>query len=355
MTIAVYITRLLTLRIVASLLAVAALLQLFDLLNNARQLLSRGGAISDLFTYATLRLPTTLEQAVPIAVLVGALATMFALTRSNEIVALRSAGMTIYRIFLICAPTTVAAAAVHFILIDVVTPVSERHFVDWRTRFESAGEGSDEGKAIWLRSADAIMRISNIADGGRTLHGIKIVRLSDAGKITSWIDAELAQLTADGWMLSGARTTSIESGSIALQEQGYRRWPSTLDPASIVELTSPAESRSVTQLRQILQGVWAGDSSPSYYLTRLYRTYAFPLASILMLLLALPATYMSRRRGDAGRGLGLGFGLGMGYLITEGLLAALGSAGALPPLLAVWSAPALFALIGASVVLNHEE
>lgn len=356
MTIALYITRLLIWRVAASLLAVAALLQLFDLLNNARQLLSRGGTISDLATYAVLRLPATLEQALPIAMLIGALATLLALARSNEIVVLRSSGMTIYRIFLICLPTAIATATIHFVLVDTITPVSERRFSSWWASFDSAAATSADRAAFWLRSPDAIMRIEGFSDGGRALIGIKVVQLSDKGLVTGWTDADTAHLTSEGWIFRSSRTmTVLEHGAVAIQEEERRRWPSALDPASIVEVTTPAESRSTAQLRQILQGAWAGGSGTNYYLTRLYRSYALPLASLLMLLLALPAAYMSRRRGDAGRYLGLGFGLGMGYLIIDGLLAALGSAGALPPVVAAWSAPTLLALIGMSVVLHHEE
>lgn len=354
-TIARYITTLLAARLLVSLLAITALLQLFDLFNNARGLLSRGGTTADLVTYAWLRLPMTIEQAIPIAMLVGSLATLLSLSRANEITALRGAGVTVYRILLACAPTAVVAATMHFILIESITPGAERRFVDWWNGFEAGRDPANDERAIWARGGDSILRVHAIADAGERLNGLQIVELSEQGLVTRWINADFAQRTSEGWVLRDVRTTTVDYGLVNIAREDIQRWPSDLDPASVVEMASPTESLSIAQLRSILGGTSAGEHSPSYYLTRLHRTYAFPLASVLMVLLAAPAAYMIRRRGDAGRGLALGFGLGMAYLLADGLLSALGGAGALPPVLAAWAAPALFALVGTSVLLHYEE
>jgi lipopolysaccharide export system permease protein len=355
-TVARYISGLLAMRLALALLALSALLELFDLFNNARELLSRGGTLPDLVTYAALRLPITVENALPIAMLVGALATFLSLARSNEMTALRTAGLTVYRIVLIAAPTAIVAGLVHFVLIDIVTPWSERRFVDWWSSFEAQQSATGAAdNAVWLRSGDSVVRVGGIAESSQTLSKVKIVRLSDSGTVVGWIDAESAKQTPAGWTLQGVRTTRLDGSRIAVTAEADRPWSGALDPASIVELTSPTRNVSTTRMREILRGTRAGENSPSYYQTRLYHSYAFPFASLLMLLLAAPAAYSIRRHGGAGRGLALGFGLGMAYLVTDGLLSAFGEARVLPPLIAAGAAPVLFALIGGSVLVHYEQ
>jgi lipopolysaccharide export LptBFGC system permease protein LptF len=46
--------------------------------------------------------------------------------------------------------------------------------------------------------------------------------------------------------------------------------------------------------------------------------------------------------------------LGLGYLVTAGLLTALGEAGALPPAIAAWTAPACFAMAGLWLLWREE-
>lgn len=350
-----YIGRMLVIRLLISLLALSALLQVLDLFDNARDLLSRGGGTQDILTYTGLRFPTIIEQALPIAFLVWTLATLMSLARSNEMLALRSAGYTTYRILAVCLPIAIVSGIIHFILIDQVTPWSERRFLDWWSAFDAENPSQDNQADIWLRSLNSVVLVRGLSEAGQALNHVTIVQLSDNGLATGWIDAESAKRLPEGWVLYDTRTTKIENGRVAVESSDRLPWPGVLDPSSIVDLASPTDSVSTARLRRILQGTWAGENSPSYYLTRLYHSYASPLASLLMLLLAAPAAYIIRRRGGTGRELGLGFALGMGYLVADGLFSAFGEAGVLPPLIAAWTAPILFALIGGSILLHYEE
>jgi lipopolysaccharide export system permease protein len=47
--------------------------------------------------------------------------------------------------------------------------------------------------------------------------------------------------------------------------------------------------------------------------------------------------------------------LGLGFLLSGGLLGALGEAGLLPASLAVWSVPLVFATIGAMLLMHYDE
>jgi lipopolysaccharide export system permease protein len=64
-----------------------------------------------------------------------------------------------------------------------------------------------------------------------------------------------------------------------------------------------------------------------------------------MLLLAAPTARLMSRAGG-GASLLVALGLGLGYLLCDGIMAALGTGGRLPPAIAVSVAPALFFLIG---------
>ena len=58
--------------------------------------------------------------------------------------------------------------------------------------------------------------------------------------------------------------------------------------------------------------------------------------------------------GGGARRAAVGLALGLGYLVAAGLLEALGEAAVLPPVLAAWTAPLLFAAAGV-LLLQREE
>jgi lipopolysaccharide export system permease protein len=95
------------------------------------------------------------------------------------------------------------------------------------------------------------------------------------------------------------------------------------------------------------------DRSPSQFKTRLYRTIAEALAPIIMLLLALP-TALGNTRSNRTAPIIFGLGCGLLYLVTDGLLTAMGSTGVLPAALAAWGAPIGFAAGAVSLLLYAE-
>jgi lipopolysaccharide export system permease protein len=77
------------------------------------------------------------------------------------------------------------------------------------------------------------------------------------------------------------------------------------------------------------------------------------MAPIIMLLLALP-TALGHARSNRTAPIIFGLGCGLLYLVTDGLLTAMGSTGILPPLAAAWGAPVVFAA-GAVTLLLYSE
>lgn len=78
----------------------------------------------------------------------------------------------------------------------------------------------------------------------------------------------------------------------------------------------------------------------------------YPLAIIVMLMLALPFGYLQVRAGGIGLKLFFGISLGVGFYIMNGLFSNLGLINTWPPWLAV-SIPSILFLALALVMLNR--
>ena len=93
----------------------------------------------------------------------------------------------------------------------------------------------------------------------------------------------------------------------------------------------------------------------AFYRTRVQSAAAALATPFVMLLLAAPAAFgLPRQGGGAARRAAVGLALGLGYLVAAGLLEALGEASVLPPVLAAWTAPFVFAVAGV-LLLQREE
>lgn len=354
-TITRYLTRTFLVRVLSVLLALSALLQLLDLLDAASTVLERGLGGGGLVYYTMIRLPMVVERVVPLAVLIGSLSTLWTFASTNEIVAMRSVGMTPYQIMGALLPAALVVAIGHFLLADQVAPRAERSFVTWWAATELPSEAKDDDpvKPVWFRLGDDVVRIATIADDGRTIEGLEMVSRDAQGKATGLMSAARGEHGPDGWRLYDVVRTRIAEPPRVTHEDSTK-WDVELSPGNMIDLRKPTENISFNRLLRIVRGSWAGGESPSFYATRLHSTYAAPLASLVMLLLAAPVAHGMRRRGGAMGSLALGTVIGLIFLLSSGILSSMGQAGALPAVVAVWSPLIFFAAIGGAIMVYVE-
>lgn len=354
-TITRYLTRTFLVRVLSVLLALSALLQLLDLLDAASTVLERGLGGSGMLYYTTIRLPMVVERVVPLAVLIGSLSTLWTFASTNEIVAMRSVGMTPYQIMGALLPAALALALGHFLLADQVAPRAERAFVTWWAATEPPSEVKEDepSKPVWFRLSGDVVRIASIAEDGTRFEGLEIVGRDEQGKATHLMSAARGERGPDGWRLFDVVRTSIGEPPRVTREDSAV-WDVALSPGNMIDLRKPTENISFNRLLRIVRGSWAGGESPSFYATRLHSTYAAPLASLVMLLLAAPVAHGMRRRGGAMGSLALGTVIGLVFLLSSGILSSMGQAGALPPVVAVWSPLIFFAAIGGAIMVYVE-
>ena len=87
------------------------------------------------------------------------------------------------------------------------------------------------------------------------------------------------------------------------------------------------------------------------YVVQLQRKIAFPFVTLIMTLLAIPFAVTTGRRG-AMYGIGIGIVLAIAYWTMQSVFAAIGSGGAISPLLAAWAPNILFGAAAVFMILT---
>ncbi len=357
MTLRRYLTRLFAGRALGALLALAALLQLLDLLDRAGEVLARGGGVADVARHAALRLPTLLGHAVPLAVLVGAALVFLRLAATSEMAALRAAGVGAWRVLGALAPACALAAVTQCALLLVVAPRTERALADWWAGRDaaSASEPVALPRRLWLRNGSDVVAVDAASLDGTRLEGVLVVRRGAEGQVSARIEARRAEhdAAAGGWTLRGASV--VRPAQARAEAAATLAWPDGPAPAAVRDLARPTEAQAPGRLLAGLRGEGAAARGAAFYETRAHSAAAMLATPFVMALLAAPAAFGLPRRGGGGtRRAAVGVALGLGYLVAAGLLGALGEAGAVPPALAAWTAPLVFAAAGA-LLLQREE
>jgi LPS export ABC transporter permease LptG len=333
--------------------ATAVLLQMVDIFDRGDAFVERGMGLADMGRYAWLRLPAILEQTIPIAALAGAMIAFLHLSRSQEMVAIRSAGISQYRLFLMAFPVAVLLALAIFVLADRVAPRSEVALTSWwNASAPDAGSKPQEGR--WFRIGGDLVEAARASPDGSRLEGVTIYRRDPDGLLTDRITARSAGMENGGWLLRDAESAKIRPGGTIFTPSATLAWPTALASDDVRSffaasplISSDAARRSLARDAPVGQG-------DAFFETRLHRMFAEPLAPILMLLLALPLAFASARTGPSWFVLAYAAGGGLAYIVLDGVLTVTAQLGMIPAAIGAWTAPILFGLTGLTVLLYSE-
>ena len=351
-TLAFYLSlRLLKWTLIA-LVAVAGFLQLVDLFERGEDFVARNMGLADVARYAWLRLPALLLQALPIAALAGAMVVFADFGRSREMVAIRGAGISQYRILLMALPVPLLLAAASLFLADQAAPRGQLALADWWARTAPAEAAAPPAR--WFRIDGEIVRARAASPDGRRLTGVDLFRRDADGLIAERVTAAAAILGSEGWTLRQVRRSRYGPDGATSDHLQRLAWDARLRPDDVAAFFAAPAALSSSAARRALDSAAPVSRGRALFETRLHRLGAEPLAPLVMLLLALPLAFVSPRTDRTWPALLYAGGGGLLYLVGDGVLTVAAQVGYLPAGVGAWTAPIVGLLGGACVLLYWE-
>ena len=334
-----YLQRRVGVQILALLAVLTAMMQLLELLDVTSEILDRGQGVGALMYYAVLRLPAELGLALPLAVLLGTMTALNAMARTLEITAMRASGVSLMRMLGYLLPVFVVIASVQVAIQQLVLPPVEIELKRWWSA--STPPDDKESTRLWAHTSAGLVAIDTFSPDGRQLQGVRLYE-REAGLLSSRLRAANARWDGRAWQLSDVTELRLVAGKIHSVHDAAREWQTNLHPDEVLRLGVTRPYLSSIMLNDVIVGARVGSQPLSYYQTALYRSYAAPFGVFIMLLLAMPTAATKTRHSGGGGAMVLALALGLAFLLSDGILASLGSSGQLPPLLTAVAAPALF-------------
>jgi lipopolysaccharide export system permease protein len=351
MTGAYYLSRTFLSRFGLLLFAFLVLFEIFDMMATGEDIISRNDSVRALFVYAALRVPEIAVQTLPFSVLLGALFTLAGLAQHNEIVVLKSAGISFFQILAMLGPLGIAIGLGHFVLADQVVPRLSPRIELLRDPEGRHGEEDAFAAGIWLRDGSAVVSMASASRDGRVVEQVSVFQRDERGRLEATLRAQEGRFEDGGWTLTSVeRVAPGEPRRLVPAMQ----WATGLRPAQLSSLAAHPSLLAIKQILRFIRTPEVGARPVHVYETWLQERISLLLKPLLMILLAAPAANLTRRQAGMAGSLGYGIAAGFAYFVADGLALAFGEAGKLPPLIAAWAPGAIFAAAGAYVVLQVE-
>lgn len=357
-TTARYMSALFVKRVLLIALGFAFMLTLFDVLNNSDQIERRFGAGFDvMFRYMGWRFPEMVATGLPFSILLAALLTLLGMAQNNEVMALKAAGMSFWRMLMLLAPAAALVAVGHFAVADQAVPWAKRKLALMeldRPGEDAQAQGRAKERPVWLRDANWLVQAQSVQRDGRLLTGVVLMRRDRDGNLVERVAAKQARWERGAWSLRDATVQAIEPQAVAEAKVDARPWTTPLRPVDFYNQASGSGQFSAKQLISLASGESLGARPAYVFDTWLQRRFTLPAVAFMMLLLAAPVAQARVRAANLGARLAAGVCLGFLYFVADGVALALGESGAVLPLVSAWAPVVIFASVGGSVLLRIE-
>lgn len=317
---------------------------LFDFIHKSTKYLSLyKPKTEDLVLFYLYQSPTFIVQILPIATLLASVITMVLLSRTNEVTAMRAAGMGPMRIGMPVAVGGLVLSVFSAFVGEVVVPRSAKrmHYVE-EVRIKKKSQQKMYDGSKWFRDDKSFYHFGHYDVVTQSIQDITIIEMGDGFKPEKkrYITSAKYQPGSRNWLLSGIVTYYFWSnGSIAYSETlASQRATLPVNPKKFQKDERQANELSIGELAQFIERGESAGLDVSYFQVDYHVKLAFYFASFVVSLIGLRFGYRSERSLETAGGVLLAVAIGVLYWFILNSGSALGKRGTLPPFLAAWMA-----------------
>lgn len=336
-----------------TLLVFAALLVLFGFLDLLHELESLGKGhyqLLSMLLYVALQIPGHIYELFPIAALIGTLYALVQLAQHSEITVMRVSGVSPSRMAWSLVRAGSLFVLLTFVVGEFIAPPSERFATQLRIRAMSAVVAQEFRSGLWLKDGPAFVNVKEVLPDS-TLIGVKIYEFDPNYHLrTISFASEGKYLKDNNWLLEHVEQTRFDGVSTQVTQLPQAYWNSVLSPDMLSILLVVPEQMSTWNLYYYVQHLRENKQKTSRFEIALWNKLVYPLATLVMMLMALPFAFLRARMGAVSGKVFAGIMLGLSYHLFNRVFANLG-------LLHEWSpwfsavAPTLIFFVAVTAIL----
>lgn len=350
-----YILKLFLLFLIGGLLVFVTLFLTVDVMSFAlRNAEASGGA---LFRYYSYKTPAVIYQLLPVACLMATLFTLSNLNRTNELTALFSLGMSLFRVAVPILLAVVVVSMAGFGMADRLLPkfAQRANYIEYVEILKRPGMyATVKTNKIWYRTENILFNIKTLNPEARKAQGITLYYFDPNWSLTQLITADEVDMQGSQWNLKDGLVTlfGTESSFPLTKSFTTKTIAMNEDLTDIQSTTNSSDVMSLKELGRFIERNKEAGLDTLRYEVDYHAKFGFAFAALVMSMIGVPLSASRARSGGTFVNLGICLAMAFVYwgLYNSGIT--LGQHGYIPPIVAAWG-PNLAALAVAFLLLKR--
>ncbi len=294
----------------------------------------------------------------PLAVLMATLLTLGTLSRSSEIIAMQSCGISLRKI---AEPIIVIALALSlftFFSNEVIIPNTSQQMKYIEEVLIQKRNPSTFFRLnnIWYREENYILQARLFIPATRTLKGVTLWQTTEDMRPVRRLEAEEGAWDGSRWTLRNVVEMDFTKGTAPSSTMSKTLpVPFSLKVDDLKTWDKYAEDMGFFRLRGYTVKLRKGGYDATRYLAQMHSKLSLPFACLIMAFVGIPFALRGGRTSGIALGIGLSLAIGFAYFIINAILISFGQTDVLPPLVSAWAANFIFALsaIWLTLTIHH--
>jgi lipopolysaccharide export system permease protein len=328
-----------------------------EFLQKADKLIKYRATLSQIGRYFLYSVPGMISLSLPMASLIAALLSLGNLSRYNEIIAMRASGVSLVKIVSPLLAGGLLISGLGFINNEFVMPYySSRASYIRKVEIEKSQQRvMFQQSKLWLRGPEnSIVNIELVSPSRTEMLGLNIYKLNPDYTIRERIKAGSLVWENGAWRLKKS-STYTQVGDIV------RSHPSDNEVFNIVEnpndlgmIVKNSEEMNFSEMWDYVKRLKSSGYKTATYEVDLHNKLAYPLASLLMVMISIPFGVLKVRSGGTGKGIALAILIAFFYWMLMSIGGSLGHSGTLPPAISAWFANIFFAFASIAILFRMQ-
>jgi lipopolysaccharide export system permease protein len=303
-------------------LGLLAMFSFFDLIQELDSLGKGNYGINSMIVYVLLSVPGHIYDVAPVAVLIGMMNSLGTLAKNSELIVMRVSGLSLTQIGYSLIKVGLLFTLITFLVGELIAPISEK--MAQRTRIQATNSvvAQDFKSGLWIKDGKSFVNIQTVLPDA-TLLNLRIYEFDDKFRLRSISNAKQATYNDEKWGLSDVTQTQfsykkeIEQNSVRTTFFKKANWISQIKPELLNVLQVQPEKMSAWNLYSFIQHLSRNNQSTVRYEMALWSKLVYPLACMVMVILALPFGFLQQRAGGTSAKIFIGISLGVIYQILN--------------------------------------
>ncbi len=304
----------------------------------------------DAAIYTLLLIPKKIYDFIPVSALVGCLAGLGSMAAHSELVVMRAAGVSLWRMVWAVMKPALLMVAVGALLGEYVAPVSEQ-LAETRKAIARSSDGSYSGSGVWHREGNEFMYFNAVEPNG-VLYGVSRYRFDEQLNLVESTFARRAIFQRDQWLLENVRTSRFDGEKYLVEEDLLKPWDTNLTTTLLKVVVIDPDALPVSGLLTYTQYLDQQGLDSGEYDLAFWKKALQPLSIMSLVLVGISFVFGPLRSVSMGLRIFSGVITGVVFMIVQNLLGPSSLVFGFPPVLSVLL-PVLLCLILGGLLLRR--